>query len=397
MSSSTTPPACVRIVMLGAFPPQSQGVMDYCGELAQALAERYDVTAIGYRAMYPALLYPGEKTRVDGTKPKLEAAHLRVHHPLTYYNPWTWLRAAISSRADVFHVQWWSLPLWAVSLVMMIVMRLRGKVVVVTLHNVLPHGRSRLFVPASRLLCRLAHRVVVHSEQNRQQLHDHYRLPEGKTHQVPHGVFFSKVKQLDAQNSKRGLGLEKRDQVILLYGALRAYKGIDVLLRAFAELADVHHRVQLVIAGKLWLDWAPFARIIDDHSLGERVHVFPEFVPEERVPVFFSAADLVVLPYTSFDAQSGVAATALPYGKPMIVTRTGGLPECVADDERWIVTPGQVAPLARRLVAFFDDTGEQTKAFADVADRVLRSYSWESVVEAYRPIYRCEPASGVER
>jgi glycosyltransferase involved in cell wall biosynthesis len=126
----------------------------------------------------------------------------------------------------------------------------------------------------------------------------------------------------------------------------------------------------------------------------DRVHLFFGYVPDDRVPVFFSAADLVVLPYTSFDSQSGVGATALPYLKPMVVSRTGGLPEWVGLNESWIVPPGDVAALARRLISFFGDRERQVKAYRRLAEKVLDSADWNGVLDAYGPIY--SPTTGQE-
>ena len=89
--------------------------------------------------MYPAFLYPGGKAAVDPTKAKLEAPSLTVEHRLAYYNPFGWVWAGLTTDADVLHVQWWSLPLWPVYFTIMLLMRLRGKRVVITVHNVLPH------------------------------------------------------------------------------------------------------------------------------------------------------------------------------------------------------------------------------------------------------------------
>ncbi len=341
--------------------------------------------------MYPALLYPGERASIDPTKPILQEPHLDVRHRLTYYNPLSWIRAAFTRPVDIFHVQWWSLALWPVSFVTMLLMRLRGKTVIITVHNVLPHDRSPLFVPASRILCRLAHKVLVHSTQNREQLVRHYRIVESRIGQVPHGVFFSKARRSDRVESRRALGIAEEAGVVLLFGAVRAYKGVDVLLQALALASSQIEEIQLVVAGKLWTEWEPYSRILEETGTTERVHLFPEYVPEERTPLFFSAADVVVLPYTSFDAQSGVAATALPSGKPMIVSRTGGLPDWVAGDENWIVEPGDVDGLAQRLIRFFAYLPEERAAFSRIAEQVLHSFSPASLVEAYRPIYEPPP------
>ena len=378
----------LRVAMLGAFPPQSQGVVDYCAELVRALSGDYQVTALGFAAMYPSIFYPGESSSVDPTREKMDEPHLAVRHILTYYNPLSWIRAALFTPADVFHAQWWSLPLWPVTLTMTLLMRCRGKRVVITVHNALAHDRSSLYVPASRMLCSLAHKLVVHSRQNREQVAKHYRIASSRICEVAHGSFESKARRLPAATSRKELGIAEDARVVLLYGALRGYKGIDVLLRAFSEVARAIDRARLLIAGKKWVDWQPYGDIVKNAGLGRQVVLWLQYVPEDRVPVFFSAADIVVLPYTSFDAQSGVAATAVPFRKPMIVTRAGGLPEWVDDDEEWIVPPGDAAALARRLIYFFENQVAQEAEFSRIAERVLPRFSWRHIARSYASIYQ---------
>jgi glycosyltransferase involved in cell wall biosynthesis len=242
------------------------------------------------------------------------------------------------------------------------------------------------------VLCSVATSVVVHSQQCARQLVRHYDIEESRVHRVSHGIFFSKMTALDSMTSRRDLGVDDAAGVILLFGAVRGYKGVDVLLRAFREVVDADPGVHLMIAGNLWIDWTPHQELLERLDLVDRVHLFFGYVPDDRVPVFFSAADLVVLPYTSFDSQSGVGATALPYLKPMVVSRTGGLPEWVGLNESWIVPPGDVAALARRLISFFGDRERQVKAYRRLAEKVLDSADWNGVLDAYGPIY--SPTTG---
>lgn len=377
-----------RVAILGAFPPQSQGVMDYCAELARKLSTRCDVTALGFSAMYPAFLYPGGKTPIDPTKVKLEGASLTVRHRLAYYNPFGWLWAGLTTEADVLHAQWWSLPLWPVYFTIMLLMRLRGKRVVITVHNVLPHEKTLLFVSASRALCKVAHKVLVHSDRNLEQARQHYRLPPDRVEKVPMGPYETTVKVLPKAASHDELGLAAGARVILLYGALRPYKGIDVLLRAFAKVAAEVDDARLVIAGKRWMDWMPYERIIRNNRLEERVLLFTDYIPESRTPFFFSAADIVVLPYTHFDAQSAVASQAFPYLKPMLVSDVGGLPEWVGGDPHWVVPPGDADALAHRLIEFFGNQEDREAEFRRLHERVAEDFSWERIVDAYLKIYK---------
>ena len=361
--------------------------MDYCGELATALSRRCAVTAIGFSAMYPAFLYRGGKRRIDPTKAALDGPNLTVHHKLTYYNPLGWIAAAVRTKADVFHVQWWSLALFPICFTMMLLMKLRGKRIVITLHNVLPHEKGGTFVIASRLLCAMADRVIVHSEKNRAQAIERYRLPEGRVALAPMGVYEKGVVVREARDARRQLGLPGDSKIILLFGALRAYKAIPDLISAFKPVAERIPGVRLVIAGKPWLDWAPLDRQISEAGLKDKIDLHLEYVPAEKAGLLFSAADLVVLPYRHFDAQSAVAAQTLAYRKPLIVTRVGGLPDWVQGDPSWIAEPGDPEDLARKMIDFFEAQEAKSEEFESIARRVRAKFSWDRAAQRHMEIY----------
>lgn len=372
--------------MLGSFPPQAQGIPMYCQGLAESLSRVCTLEAIGYRRMYPAWLFPGVKESFDPEKPAMQGGDLRVSHPLAWYAPWGWLAVACRLRAEVFHLQWWSLPLFPVSAVFVAVMRLRGIPVVVTVHNVIPHERSRGFLAAGRWLCRRAARVLVHSAVNREQLIAQYGVPPEHVVQVPHGSPVpAQLPEREAACARLGLSPERR--YVLAFGVIRPYKGVADLLDALAAIAGTHPDVDVIIAGKPWVDWAPYAAQIEVLGLGARVHTYLDYIPETAVGDYFAAADLVALPYTHFDAQSGVGALALPYGKPLLVSGTGALPEWVDHDPDWTIPPAAPAELAARLRRVFRDVDSARETFAPIAARVLARHGWPVAAAAHRDVY----------
>lgn len=377
----------IRVAMLGSFPPQAQGISEYCGGLAAALSHHCELTALGFRHMYPSWLFPGEKTAMDPSKRPPAGPHLTLRHTLAWYNPLGWVWAALRTPADVFHLQWWSLPLFPVAVVMLLGMKLRGKPVVVTVHNVLPHERSRGFVAAGRFLCRRADRVIVHSEQNERQLIGSYGIGPERVLRIPMGATLNETPPVARAEARTALGLPANAEILLSFGTIRPYKGIDDLIEAFARVAEERSGAHLVIAGKPWMDWEPYRRRIEELALGDRIHCFLEYIRDERVGLFFSAADLVVLPYTHFDAQSAVGARALPYRKPMIVSDVGGLPDWVGRDPRWVVPAGDSGELAARILTVLGDTALADTAFGPIADRVLAENAWANAAKQHAEAY----------
>lgn len=378
----------LRIAMLGAFPPQSQGVQDYCREIAVALADTCQFHGLGFRKMYPRFLFPGVKEEMDPTKQCPERTGLSVEHRLTWYNPFGWMRAGLTTPADVFHVQWWSLPLWPVTYVLTRLMRLRRIPVVATLHNVLPHEAGAAYIRATRSICRLADAVIVHSEENRRQLLSHYGMAPERAHVVPLGAYMAGTEPVPAAEARARLGLPPTGRLILQFGVIRDYKGIDILIRALAALGPDFEDVRLIIAGKPWTSCAPYQQLIAELGLTDRVHLFPDYIPEREIPLYFGAADLTVLPYRHFDAQSGVCAVAMPYRKPVIVSDVGGLPDWVSHNPDWVIPAGDTDALAARLRWFFSRQDIATQEFRVLADRMLEAFSWPSIAQRHTEIYR---------
>lgn len=377
-----------RVAMLGSFPPQTQGIPMYCGELAKALSRHCEVHALGFRKMYPPRLFPGVQARMDPTYPAPEGPHLTLSHEITYYNVWHWLRLARTTPADVFHAQWWSLPLWPVTYTLLRGFRARGVPRVLTIHNVLPHERRGVFIRATRALCRLADRIVVHGEANLARFGVLYPGFERRVREAPHGTPAEDPNKPSRESARAVLDWPADAAIVLFFGIIRPYKGVDTLIRAFADFARARPDALLVIAGRPWTDWGPYARLIEELGLGERVRPRLDYVPAGEVANYVAGADLVVLPYTHFDAQSGVASLCLPYKTPMIVSSVGGLRDSVGRDPEWLAPPGDADALAARIRDFFERRTEKKARFAALAERVLSETSFERVAERHAAIYR---------
>ena len=376
------------ILLLGSFPPQAQGIPGYCGALAQALAAHGPVHAIGFKAIYPAFLFPGVKMTTDATSQAPQAPNLELRHSLAWYNPLGWLWNAFVTPASIVHIQWWSLPLFPVCLTFALAAKLRHIPVVITVHNVLPHEPSPWFLRASRVLYRLADHLIVHSEVNRAQLLEHFRCDVNRVSCVPMGIGAPATPTLDKESPRAQLGIPNARPTLLFFGTIRSYKGLDVLLRALAEVRKHHPEVLLVIAGKPWEPWARYQAIIDDLGLAKHVITRLDYIPEAEVSHYYAATDLVVLPYRHFDAQSAVGAQVLGHGRPMIVTDSGGLPALVNHDTRWIAAPDDPEALADTIDAFLADPTSATQAFAEIARQAGERMSWQASAAAHWAIYK---------
>ncbi len=375
-----------NIAMLGSLPPL-RALSGYCLELATAIADFGNLEFISFRKIYPACMYPGGALEDDHTFPSIRHASLKVRRHLTWYNPCTWILEGIFAKGDLIHAQWWSLPLSLVYAILCGGFKIRGKPVVITVHNVLPHEDSRLHRMVTRILFKLGNHFVVHTTQNKHQLIEYCQIPPSRITCIPMGPLNFHVRSgVDRDAVRKEMGFFSEDRIVLLFGAIRPYKGIDTALRAFAEVLEKIPTARLLIAGKLWQRWEQYEELTKELGIGNYVRTFLGYVPSGDVHRFFTASDLVVLPYHRFDAQSAVGATALSFRKPMIVTNVGGLPELV-EDQRFIVSPKDPSALAQAVVFCLKDPAQLQKMSAD-AKTIALKFAWPTIAKKTWAVYR---------
>ena len=343
----------LRVTLISTLPP-SMGIADYTGHLVTSLAKLPDLSfdVIDFSSLYPRRLYPGRRVQ-DPTARPLHLPNVSVRKLLSWYNPLSWVWAGLSVRGDIVHAQWWSYVLAPMYAVVLSLARLRRKQVILTVHNVLPHEGGLLRRVMNRTVLGLAGGYIVHDAKSEALL----RQQVGSRKQIaviPHGILEASGAPMGRDEARQALGLPPSARIILHFGNIRAYKGLDVLLRAFDVVRKDVPDAFLVIAGNPWEDWSRYQAIIDELELQPAVRTQLEFVPAEDVRKYFTAADVVVLPYLHFDAQSGVGARALYHGRALIVTDVGGLPELVAD-ARAVVPAGDAGKLARAIADVLSD------------------------------------------
>jgi glycosyltransferase involved in cell wall biosynthesis len=250
-------------------------------------------------------------------------------------------------KPDVIHFQWLPLPLLDG-----LYLRDLSEIapLVLTVHNARPHGSlmQRLLQDFRRTtLLRHFQAIVVHSQFTRQQIVEKNWAPAEKIHVIPHGV-------LDYYVSLDGPGatepVDASNQTVMFFGNIEAYKGLDVLIQAFALLpAQLLAGTKLLVAGSPNTDIASLKTLARDLGIEQRIIWKLGYIREEEVPKLFRSATVVALPYRAID-QSGVLMTALAFGKAIVASRTGGFPEVLKDGVHGLlVTPGDVPELAAAL------------------------------------------------
>jgi glycosyltransferase involved in cell wall biosynthesis len=284
------------------------------------------------------------------------------------------LRFRRDADADIVHYQWLTVP----PLDALLLPPLRPRAM--TAHYILPPAPSRLQIASARRVFGPMDAVVAHSEHGATRLHDEVGLDPERVHVIPHGAFdyltrLPEEKPLPAE-------LEGAEgPVILFFGLLRPYKGLDTLLEAFRRVEGA----ELWIVGNPRMDIEPL-RALAAEAPG-RVRFVTRFVEDAEVPAIFRRADLVVLPYRDAE-HSGVLYTGLAFGKPLVLSAVGGFPELEPTGAARIVPPEDPTALAATLAELVGDEGARAEMASAARAAAAGPYSWDEVARQTLALYR---------
>ncbi len=362
----------MRIGLLGPAHPLRGGITQYLALLAHELSHEHEVHYLSLIRQYPAFLFPGQ-SQVDPSAAPLTVPNERVLDPM---DPRTWRRAARRARElrlDALVYKWW-IPFFGAAYAPVLAgARKGGAVTIMIADNLVPHEKRPLDGFLTRLVTDRTDAYLVMSAAVENDAHR--LLPGAPVRRVPHPVYAQYgAGSIDAEAARAKHGLA--GDVLLFFGFVRRYKGLDVLIEALPSVL-ARRPVTLVVAGEFYEPVAPIAQRVAALGLSEHVRVLNRYVPDEEVGELVAAADVVVLPYRSA-TQSGVVLVAYAGGCPVISTRVGGLPEVVDDGVTgYLVPPEDPRALADAIVRFFESGGRA--AFAPAVERAAAKYTWAAV------------------
>jgi len=304
---------------------------------------------------------------------------------LAWYNPVSWILAGLKSKGKILHFHWWTFWLFPVFFTISIISKLRRKKIVCTVHNVVGHESSLIDKLFSKIIYLISDKIIVHTTANKKQLEDIFHVDAKKIEVIPHGIYeFYRDAEMSKSKARKLLGIPNNSKVILMFGNLRPYKGVEDLVLAFKKAKKIVPSLFLIIAGKPW------AKQIKDHICQELGNCTScllklDYVPSSEIKKYFFASDLVVLPYKDFAAQSGPGNIALAFQKPLIVSDTGGLAELVLDKSA-IFSSGNSEELAHKISSIVSDEKLLKKLEKD-SGLLKRKYSWESIAKLTLKVY----------
>jgi len=367
-----------RVIIIGtAYPFRGGGMSTYNERLARAFMQRGDhVTIYTFSLQYPGFLFPG-KTQYS-TEPAPPDLDIKI--AVNSVNPFNWIRVGREIKklkADIIVIRYW-MPFMAPSLgtLARIIRRNKKSKVIAITDNIMPHEKmpggsllSRYFVKSCDGFITMSRAVLSDLntfDQQRPRLYS------------PHPLYDNFGEIVPKDQAIKHLGLEENIQYILFFGFIREYKGLDLLINAFADKRFRELPVKLLIAGEFYIDGKPYLDLIDRLGLKNEIVLRTEFIENSEIVYYFCASDIVAQPYRDA-TQSGVTQIAYHFEKPMLTTNVGGLSEMVPDGKVGYVVSPEVDEISEALLRFFNEN--KREEFSANAAIEKKRFSWELLLD----------------
>ncbi|HMG82670.1 MAG TPA: glycosyltransferase [Ferruginibacter sp.] len=376
----------MKIIIIGsAYPFRAGGITSYNERLARAFtAHGDDVTIYTFSLQYPGFLFPGTTQYSTEAPP----ADLHICVRINSINPFNWFSVGNElkkSNADIIIVRYW-IPFMGpcFGTILRKVKKNKHTKIVCIADNVIPHETRLGDTAFTKYFLKPVDSFITMSEK---VLSDLKKFEPNKPAVfVPHPLYDNFGEKISKEEARKYLGLKNEEKIILFFGFIRKYKGLDILLDAMKILKDqntnpkiqITKNIKLLIAGEFYGDRKPYDTQIEELGIKNDLILRTDFIPDSEVKYYLCAADVVVQPYRDA-TQSGVTPLAYHFEKPMIVTNVGGLPSLVPDNKVGLIAEPNAASIAQKIIEYFKK-GEQY--FLPYLIEEKKKYSWLNMTES---------------
>lgn len=370
-------------VLIGPVYPFKGGISHYTGLLYRALAKEHDVTMISYKMQYPKFLFKKEQRDYTNDSFKVEDTKFLINTA----NPFNIYKNAgdiIRMKPDKVIIQWWH-PYFA-PCYRILTGRLKKAGIEITYicHNVFPHERFPMDKRLTKIALKKADRYILHAQGEVKDLLS--IKPDARYKVSVHPTYSAfNFENMDMESARKKLSIPMNEKIMLFFGFVREYKGLRHLINAVEILKRKYYkpgeeRPKLYVVGDFDGNKDEYLARIEELKITDDIVIIDGYVPDKEVEKYFSAADIVVLPYESA-TQSGIVQIAYGFRKPVLVTRVGGLPEVVEDGITGvIIEPFDDEALAEAIYTYFKED-KRDEYIRGIIQREYR-FSWDRMIEA---------------
>lgn len=377
-----------KIAIIGPNYPYRGGNSLFMGHLCVALQKDFELVIINYSLLYPELLFPG-KTQYDKSNEVVkEIRDLKTERILNSINPISWYKTAKridSFEPDLIVFDWWQ-PFfgpchYAVS--SLLKKKYKDKILFIT-ENVVSHESRFIDRFLTKLGLSNASKFLVLSNKVKEEIASKYPSKIVYKSELPIYNCYDTNKALNGNSIREKFGFKESDRVLLFFGYIRHYKGLDILIEALSILRQTDPSYKLLVAGESYEDEKIYLNRIDELKLKDAVVMENKFISNEDVGEYFYASDLVVLPYRTA-TQSGILNMAYGFLKPVVITNVGGLAEFVDRNKTGVIVElSEARSVATGVQSFFDL--RQKVDFTAEISRYIEKNSFSSISAVFEEI-----------
>ncbi len=375
-----------KVVILGTAYPYRGGTAIVVGYIYHLLTSKgIEVGVYNFKRLYPKLLFPGKHQEDISKKPIKPHPSYRT---IDSIGPLTWFKTAkaiLNFKPSLILVNWYQ-PFFALAYngILSIIKKKSSIPVVILTHNIISHEARFIDTFLTKMVFRWADGFITFSKAVANRLKELY-----PNHPIINTYLPLHIEEIENhwtyESAKKHLGLENY-KVILFFGVVRHYKGLDVLIKAFKILADNRQDVFLLIVGESYENPNKYKRMMKMLGIEHRIKWIEEYVPNEEVPLYYTAADVVVLPYRS-GTQSGVQHIAFAFEKPIVVTRVGGISEEIeAFGAGEIVPPQEPQKLAQAIEKVISNPYPYILGSRNAKNTIKFDVFWDNLKKLYEEI-----------
>lgn len=371
----------MKIVIVGTSHPYRGGIAAFTDRLAKEFAnEGVDIELVTFKLQYPSFLFPGKTQYSDAKAPE----GFQIERKVNSINPLNWIKVGKDIRKKnpdiVIFTYWMSFFAPCFSKIAKVVKKNRHTKCIGLIHNIIPHEKSvldKLFAP--RFVKAMDGFVTL----SKSVLDDVKSLDNQNKPKcfVPHPLYDHFGEIMARNEAIKHVGLDENYRYMLFFGLVRAYKGLDLLLDAFADERLRKFNVKLIVAGEFYEDPKPYLEQVEKHGLSDLVVIKNQYIRDDEVKYYFNIADIVVQPYKSA-TQSGVTQVAYHFEKPILVTNVGGLGEIIPNGKVGYVVEPNSSSIADALVDFYEN--ERYNTFVEGMKEEKMKYQWSNMTAAIK-------------
>ena len=377
-----------KIAIIGPNYPYRGGNSLFIGHLCIALQEKFELLIINYSLLYPEILFPG-KTQYDKSNEVMDGIRqLKTQRILNSINPISWYNTAKKIKEfnpDLVVVDWWQ-PFFGpchFGVLSLLGSSYKDRILFIT-ENVISHESRFIDKILTKIGLAKASKFLVLSNKVQDDIKSLFPTKSIFKSELPIYDCYDNNKSLNKSELRSKFGFNNSDKVLLFFGYIRHYKGLDILIESLEILRSEDKSYKLLVAGESYENEKIYLDLISDYKLESAVHMENKFISNEDVGAYFYASDVAVLPYRSA-TQSGILNMAYGFNKPVVITNVGGLAEFVVEDQTGvIVNESSPDSIANGIKKFFQLN--QTIDFHKNIEVYISSNSFSKIVEVFEEI-----------